>query len=148
MDDSEGRFGFAVGALLENPKGKILLIKRSPDNPPANIWDVVGGGVEQFENPFDTLSREIREETGIEEFEVIRALDVFHEYERGDSLDLIGMTFWCKISNDVSITLSHEHCEYCWVSPKKALEISTHRDVTSTIVRFIEEKQRLDYTLK
>jgi len=148
MVEEEGRFGFAVGALIENPLGEVLLIKRSPDNPPANIWDVVGGGVEQFENPFDALTREIREETGIEEFEIIKALDVFHEYASSESNDLIVMTFWCKIVTDVTIALSHKHNEYCWVKPKKALEISTHRDVKSTIARFIAEKQKLGYKIE
>ena len=148
MDDSIGRYGFAVGALIENPKGEVLLIKRSPDNPPANIWDVVGGGVEQFENPYDALTREVQEETGIEDFEIIRALDVFHEFNQNETLNLIGMTFWCKVTAEVSIILSHEHCEYRWVSPKKALELSTHKDVTSTIRRFIEEKEKLGYIIE
>ncbi len=146
MDNEEGRFNFAIGAIIENSEGEILLIKRSPDNSPGNIWDVVGGGIQQFENPFDALTREIREETGIEEFEIIKMLGVFHNYEIDGFQERIWVTYWCK-TNESSVRLSHEHVEYCWAKPEKALEISSHKDITINIIRFIEEKQKLGYSI-
>lgn len=43
LSEEVGQFTFCVAAILENTKGEILLIKRAPDNPPENVWDVVGG---------------------------------------------------------------------------------------------------------
>ena len=139
---SEGQFNFCVAAVLENPKGEILVIKRSPNNFPENIWDVAGGGVEQFENPFDALQREVEEETGITEFKIVRTLCDFHFYQANNSPDMLGIAFWCK-TKQIDIQLSKEHTEFKWLQPEEALKISTHPDVTRCIEKFIEEKMRI-----
>jgi len=51
----------AVGGLIENDEGKILMVK-SPDRG----WEVPGGQVEVGETLTDALKREIKEETGID----------------------------------------------------------------------------------
>ena len=51
----------AVGGLIENDEGKILMVK-SPDRG----WEVPGGQVEAGETLTDALKREIKEETGID----------------------------------------------------------------------------------
>lgn len=142
MIEDEGRFTFCVAAIIENQDNKILLLKRAPNNFPENIWDVVGGRVEQFENPFDGLEREIIEETGIKDFEIMKAIDVFHWFQEDKKFDMIGFTFWCK-TNKNEVILSNEHVEYKWLNPEEALEISTHHIVTSNIQMFIKEKKRL-----
>lgn len=147
MADDKGRFTFAVAAVIENGKGEILLIKRSTDNFPGNIWDDIGGRVEQFENPYDALQREIEEETGITEFDIIKAIDVFHWYQDETNRDMIGVAFWCK-TKITKIILSEEHSEYKWVSPEEALKIVTHHIVISNITQFIKEKKRLGYKIE
>ncbi|NHK32686.1 MAG: NUDIX domain-containing protein [Asgard group archaeon] len=145
--EDEGRFTFCVAAIIENQNNEILLLKRSPGNFPENIWDVVGGRKEQFEDPFDGLKREIVEETGIEDFEIIKAVDVFHWYQEDNNFDMIGVIFWCKTKAN-EVILSSEHAEYKWLKPEKALEISTHQIVTSNLEMFIKEKQRLGLELE
>ena len=142
MSEEVGQFTFCVAALLENLDGEILLIKRAPDNPPVNIWDVVGGAVEQFEDPFEGLKREIFEETGISEYVIIKALDVFHWYQEEPMWDMIGLTFWCKTKTR-EIILSDEHMEYKWLTQEDALKISNHQIVTSNLKQFIKEKNEL-----
>ena len=51
----------AVGGLIENDEGKILMVK-SPDRG----WEIPGGQVEAGETLTDALKREIKEETGID----------------------------------------------------------------------------------
>ena len=51
----------AVGGLIEDNEGKILMVK-SPDRG----WEVPGGQVESGETLTDALKREIKEETGID----------------------------------------------------------------------------------
>ncbi len=142
MNENIGRFTFCVGAIIENQDKEILLIKRSPGNFPENIWDVVGGRVEQFEDPFDGLSREIKEETGIENFEIMKAIDVFHLYQKDKKYDMIGVNFWCKTTTK-QVILSREHTEYRWLKPFAALEIVEHHIVKQIIEQFIREKKRL-----
>ena len=142
MSKDEGRFNFCVAAVLENPEGEILLIKRSPNNFPENIWDIAGGGVEQFENPFVALQREVEEETGISEFKIVRTLCDFHFYQANEFPDMIGVAFWCK-TDQLKVKLSKEHVAFKWLQPEEALKISTHPDVTRCIEKFIEEKTRI-----
>lgn len=142
LSEVVGQFTFCVAAILENEDDEILLIKRAPDNPPVNVWDVVGGAVEQFEDPFDGLIREVVEETGITDFEIVKALDVFHWYQEEPKWDMIGLTFWCKTKTR-EIILSNEHVEYKWLTPTDALKISNHQIVTSNLKQFIKEKKKL-----
>ncbi|WP_051623449.1 NUDIX hydrolase [Clostridium hydrogeniformans] len=51
----------AVGGLIENEEGKILMM-RNPDRG----WEIPGGQVEPGETLTDALKREVKEETGID----------------------------------------------------------------------------------
>ena len=61
-----GRFMVAVGAVIVNPTGEILLIKRSKklDWHPGE-WEIMYGRIAQHEDPQTGLAREIAEELGI-----------------------------------------------------------------------------------
>jgi 8-oxo-dGTP diphosphatase len=55
----------AVCALVLDAEGQILLGRRA-DAPSAGKWDILGGFMNEFEQPLDALRRELREETGLE----------------------------------------------------------------------------------
>ncbi len=67
----------AVGIIIENKKGEILLLKRS-----ANVdheqgkWENIGGKVEENENFEQAAHREVMEELGCK----IGDLELLHEY--------------------------------------------------------------------
>jgi ADP-ribose pyrophosphatase YjhB (NUDIX family) len=51
-----------VKAIVLNSENKILLLKRSDKmRRSAGKWSLPGGGINLFENPKDTVVREIRE---------------------------------------------------------------------------------------
>ena len=52
----------AVGAVVRNDRGEVLLIERA-DN---GLWALPGGAQEIGESVTDAVRREVREETGIE----------------------------------------------------------------------------------
>lgn len=133
----------AVAAIIENNKGEILLIKRSPsiiEYP--NYWEDVGGRLKQSESPEDGLRREIREETGITDIEIIKPLTMFHVFRKGikkPENELVGISYWCK-TNSKKITLSHEHSDYKWLSPCKAFDLTEHPALKSYIQIYIDER--------
>jgi len=52
------------GAIIENSKGEILLVRRKID-PKKGFWDTPGGFVEYGETFEESLIREVKEELGI-----------------------------------------------------------------------------------
>ena len=69
--DAEGERGedvrLCVAALVTDPGARVLLVQSSK---PGRGWELPGGGVEPGEAPGYAAVREVREETGIEIFEL------------------------------------------------------------------------------
>jgi len=53
-----------VGAIITDPAGRLLLIKRGHE-PEAGRWSLPGGRIEPGESDEQALAREVREETGL-----------------------------------------------------------------------------------
>jgi 8-oxo-dGTP diphosphatase len=53
-----------ASALVEDGEGRVLLARRARD-PGAGLWDLLGGFMDEGEEPLETLRRELREETGL-----------------------------------------------------------------------------------
>ena len=60
----EGEYLMAAAAIVR-VKGFYLVTKRSETKSMAGKWEFPGGGSRKGEEPFDTLRRELKEETGI-----------------------------------------------------------------------------------
>lgn len=54
-----------ASAVLRDDGGHLLLARRAGD-PGKGLWDLVGGFMDEGEDPLETLRREVREETGCE----------------------------------------------------------------------------------
>lgn len=55
----------AVCALIVDEAGRILLGRRAHE-PARGKWDILGGFMDELEQPLDTLRRELHEETGLD----------------------------------------------------------------------------------
>jgi 8-oxo-dGTP pyrophosphatase MutT (NUDIX family) len=95
-------------ALIANEHGEILMLRR-----PEGKWQFVGGRVNQGEHWLEGLRREVREETGIVEFEIVSVMSVDNWVWQG--VPQFGVYLYCRTSN-ASIVLSDEHTEYRWIS--------------------------------
>ena len=73
-----------VGAIVINRNNKVFVGKRI-DNP-GKFWQMPQGGVDEGEQYFDAMKRELFEETGIKSFEIIKEIDGMTEYELPDYL--------------------------------------------------------------
>lgn len=137
-----GRFMVAVGAMIElRETGKILINQRSAhlDWHP-NDWEIIYGRIDQFEGLENGLRREVKEEVGIDDLEIItvlRAWRIFRGSEQSAENELIGITYRCRTQTE-AIKLSKEHQNYQWVTPQEALKIVSESGIRQDIERFIK----------
>jgi 8-oxo-dGTP diphosphatase len=99
-----------VGAAVFR-EGKILLLRRRPDDFLPGIFELPGGQVEQGETIFNALSRELREETRLTLLTVRRYVGHF-DYVSGSGKPCRQFNFIVDASDD-SIHLE-EHTEFTW----------------------------------
>ena len=73
-----------VGVILLNSENKVFVARRI-DNP-KNFWQMPQGGVDKNEDFLTAALRELKEETSIENVELIKELDGITTYELPDNL--------------------------------------------------------------
>ena len=73
-----------VGIILLNSENKVFVARRI-DNP-KNFWQMPQGGVDKNEDFLTAALRELKEETNIENVELIKELDGTTTYELPDNL--------------------------------------------------------------
>ena len=73
-----------VGAIVLNEKNKVFVGKRK-DNP-VNKWQMPQGGVNEGEKLIDAMKRELEEETGIKNIEILKEIEGWSEYELPNNL--------------------------------------------------------------
>ena len=68
-----------IGAIILNKNNKILAFQRTDYDA---YWQGVEGGIDDNENPIDTLYREVKEEIGVnrEDYEVLKEYNGFIPY--------------------------------------------------------------------
>lgn len=113
--DPKKLFQVSIKALITDDNGRLLLIKETTEKW-GEWWDLPGGRIEHGENILDTLTRECREELGIE----VKLVDhepfvaVSAQHRSGDWF--IMLAYRVKpLSTEFSVT--DEASEYAYCSP-------------------------------
>jgi len=121
----------SCGVVLIN-FGTILLLQY-----PQGHWDLPKGHVEaEDKNRIETAKRELKEETGIESIEMVDGFEFRTEYtyqNKGKNRD---KEVWWFIGNtdEINVTLSHEHRDYLWLEWQQAIEQITHEESRSVLI--------------
>ena len=137
---SEQKFHVGVKALILNEKNEILILKKS--HKPYH-WDLPGGRIKQGDDINTTLKKEIKEELGANEIEIISHFDVglsnLGVSDGNEKLGLVLLVYRCRLGTKKKFSLNAEHTEYKWVSvdeAKKLLSTKFHK-------AFIDKLDRL-----
>jgi len=125
-----------AGALIFNPEGKIFLAK-------SHKWKdkyvVPGGHIELGEKIKDALKREIKEETGIDIYDI--EFICFHEFIFDKAFwkkrHFIFFNYACK-TNSKEIKLNSEAESYIWVSINEALNLPIDPYTKKTIEEYLK----------
>ena len=123
-----------VKALLKNPDGKYLLLRRNPKKypevPPS--WDIVGGRINAGRPLFENLQREVKEETGLNlliEPKLVAVQDILRPDKH-----VVRLTFFGEIQGQPVI--DEENLEARWFT---AEEVKNERELDSFFKELIEK---------
>ena len=119
-----------VGIVVLNKKNEIFVGKRK-DNP-VDKWQMPQGGVDEGEDYITAMKRELLEETGIKNIEIIKEIEKIYQYELPENL--VGIIWKGKyrgqkqkwfitrfLGEEKEINLNTKHAEFVdwkWIEPK------------------------------
>ncbi|ULL18777.1 NUDIX hydrolase [Paenibacillus sp. H1-7] len=135
----------AVGGIVENGQGEILLVKTHNEG-----WVYPGGQVEAGENLIDALCREIKEESGIDTV-VEQLIGVYsntsgYKWHDGvtDVPTKVMLDFICKPVGGQLCT-SEETSESRWVSKEHVLDMITSSAIRTRYQAYLDFKGAIHY---
>jgi putative (di)nucleoside polyphosphate hydrolase len=124
-----------VGIIVLNKENKVFVGKRR-DNP-GDKWQMPQGGVDEGEDDFTAMQRELTEETSIKTIKIIKKIEDIFEYELPENL--IGIIWKGKfrgqkqkwfitrfLGQDTEINLNTSHPEFIkwkWLEPEKLPDV-------------------------
>lgn len=122
----------SVGAVIflkEDNKIKYLLLYRQASDYHREAWTISRGKTEKGETEEETIIREIKEETGIEDLKFIPGFreEISWTFKgRNEYWELVTFfktaIFYLAETKTKNIELSHEHQDFAWLEFSKARE--------------------------
>ena len=123
----------SAGAIVfrENNGSRLYLLL----NYPSGHWDFVKGKMEKGESPHQTVIREAKEETGIEDLDLFSGYEEEIRYDFQFEGELIHkkVIFFLAKTKTEKITISHEHQDFVWLSYEDAMKKTTYDNAKSIL---------------
>ncbi|MFC5665397.1 NUDIX domain-containing protein [Kitasatospora misakiensis] len=111
-----------VAAAVINHEGRILLVRRKPDDYLGGMWEIPSGKVETGETVLDGLRRETTEETGLAIDRITGYLGHF-DYRNSHGGTTRQLNFAVTVERTEPIVLT-EHDAHRWALPAELPEVS------------------------
>ncbi|MFX0057142.1 MAG: bis(5'-nucleosyl)-tetraphosphatase [Candidatus Hodarchaeota archaeon] len=114
----------SVSAVVYHNK-KYLLLKYG-----LGHWGFVKGHIEEGESNEETIMRELYEETGITDADIIKGFKEKYDYFFNFQSERIHKYVDCYLikSNTEEVILSYEHDDYVWLPLKEAVKRATFKN--------------------
>lgn len=151
------RLRVAARGIVMREDRKIAIQNKSN----KNEYKLIGGGMEENEDPIIAFKREVLEEAGCE-IEVIEQIGITEEYKSLQNLKQISNIFIAEVTNDtheLNLTKKEksEGAKLLWVDPREALELITncydkllpseYDDVYDTRFVVLRDRKILEYCM-
>jgi mutator protein MutT len=135
--DNTGNRHLAVVAILQNSDNKVLLVQRNEPEA-AHIhgkWHFPGGGIEFGEDPADAVLREVTEEVGDIEVQLLsrRPIIFSHHYEKDDIHAIVLGFPVMYLSGEVDTTKEPTTHNARWYSVAEVAELDTLPEISTFI---------------
>ncbi len=125
----EQKFHVGVKALILNENNEILLLRTNPKEmkiEEIEHWDLPGGRIEGDDSIEETLYKEVEEELGTRNIEIVEHFDTLISNIKipleDETVGLMLIVYRCKLA-DSQFKLSFEHLEYKWCNIEEAKEL-------------------------
>ena len=109
----------AAAAIIHDEAGQVLLIRRGD----GRGWSLPGGALEPGERLAEAVTREVREETGLE-VEPLRIVGIYSDpdflhitYPHGDQVHYVSTTFECRVVGGSLQADGEESLEVAYFAP-------------------------------
>ncbi len=123
LSDHPDEVSKSVGAVVINKRMHVLLVFQQQNK----YWEFPKGKVEAGERELDTLRREIFEETGIRNFQVMKQFrkTVYYDFQFEERLIRRKVVYFLVRTHD-RVHISDEHTEYAWLPISRARKRLKH----------------------
>ncbi|MDT0448230.1 NUDIX hydrolase [Streptomyces hesseae] len=111
-----------VGAVIADPDGRVLLLRRPADDYLGGLWELPSGGVEPGETLVEALRREVAEETGLTVADIGNYLGHF-DYRSGSGRRTRQYNFTTTVTGH-TVQLS-EHDAHQWADDEQQTQASS-----------------------
>ena len=140
--------------IREKSAGAILFIKEKEPiylllHYESGHWDFPKGHVESAESELDAVKREVKEETGITNINIVQNFkeNIHYFYKMNNELMSKDVAFYLAKAKTKDVNLSFEHIGFAWVSYEKAMEKLTYKnakDILKKAHEFLKANKSLD----
>lgn len=126
----------------ENKKRNYLIVKRREKD--GGFWQGVTGTVEEGELLIDCLTREIKEELGIEKEDIAKISQILQtiQWKKQNGFVITEYVYAVKIDRGQEIWLSDEHVEYKWCDFDEAYNTLGKENNKNTL-KFVDMNEKL-----
>lgn len=114
-----------------------LLIQHSVKLGAKGHWDFPKGHIEGNETELETATRELEEETGINEFQLVNGFKekICYNIHKGSKVIPKEVSFFLAKSLTKNVKLSSEHQNYKWLNFSSALDQLTYSNAKEVLVK-------------
>jgi ADP-ribose pyrophosphatase YjhB (NUDIX family) len=117
----------SAGGVVTNDEGKVLVVSQH-----GTSWSLPKGHIDPGENALEAARREIYEESGVRDLELIRELGTYERYKIGvnggeDRSELKAITMFLFRTREKSLRpVDPDNPEAKWVERSKVAPLLTH----------------------
>lgn len=119
----------------KNNQVEVLLLKRNEDD--GGFWQTVTGTLEINETIIESRLRELDEEAGIKDKDVLIWSEELHRFSwpKKDYI-VVELVYAAEVSQEQEIVLSAEHTQFMWVDIEKAIIIVEKENTKNSLAKF------------
>ena len=139
--------GAVVFRKANNKIYYLLLHYPSSSKAPKDYWDFPKGHIEKGEEEIETVKREIKEETGLEDIKFVPGfkewIKYFFKFKGKNILKFV--TFYLTETKTKNIKISYEHIGFQWFPYKEALnqlKFKNAKEILKKANKFLKDNLR------